>query len=575
VLDLIKKRAVLELVAGAVVVLVVGAPAAFGNSAFVNDFVNHLWLVWVQTTAVQHHLVPTYFVSTNTNGVFYPFFMFYGGTLYAATAALAAVLGGRVLVAYVAVILLAIAAAYGGLVWLGRQLGIRGWVAHAPALVFVTSAYYVSDIYGRGAWPEFVAVSMLPLVIAGGWYVARSPNLRVLPTAIFVLATVVLSGSHNITLLLACCYAAGLLAALRLSLGRRFRIPAARARGLLALLALAVAVNAWFLLPDLVHASQTFASQTRYTWASAGEFNTPAVLFDPLRTVPFQSTTSALFVQVPDWFLAWALVTAFSLWTAAGREFRRAAVVLLAALGLLLALITIKPVWNALPAVLRVAQFPFRLNSYVALSISGLVAIAALRLQQVAPNTRHRWLTGLLIVAIVVSSGICVWQLFAPTTSTDRFYADRDDVLYSVHRAPPSWYDTGDYADTSDKVISRPLPHLTVNPNGATGNHATFTIDPPPGRALFAVNVVAGPYAVQIGGGVRRVGRTSRGLAVLERTTDSPGPVQMTLVPAGGSVAIGQWISLAAIGGLLILLTTTVLKRRRKNRKRQSSPPPG
>jgi hypothetical protein len=49
----------------------------------------------------------------------------------------------------------------------------------APALAVVTSAYYVTDLYGRGAWPEFMATSaMAPLLavhIAGLERVGRSP----------------------------------------------------------------------------------------------------------------------------------------------------------------------------------------------------------------------------------------------------------------------------------------------------------------------------------------------------------------------------------------------------------------
>ena len=105
--------------------------------------------------------------------MFYPLFAFYGGTLFALTGALAAVLGGSTVVAFEVATLAAIAAAYGGLFWLSRQLGVKGALAHAPALVFVTSAYYVSNLYGRGAWAEFMAVSALPLLLAASLRLIR------------------------------------------------------------------------------------------------------------------------------------------------------------------------------------------------------------------------------------------------------------------------------------------------------------------------------------------------------------------------------------------------------------------
>ncbi len=65
--------------------LLVGSPALFTQDGFGIDFTNHLWLVWVQQQAISHHLLPTYLVNAPRVGAFYPFFMFYGGTLYAAS----------------------------------------------------------------------------------------------------------------------------------------------------------------------------------------------------------------------------------------------------------------------------------------------------------------------------------------------------------------------------------------------------------------------------------------------------------------------------------------------------------
>src|SRR5262249_43945425 len=143
-------------------------------------------------------------------GLFNPVFAFYGGTLFALTGALGVVLGESTIPAFALVTLLAIAAAYGGLLWLARQLGVRGVVAHAPAIVFVTSAFYVTNLYGRGAWSEFVAVSALPLVVAASLRLVRGP-WRVGPIVSLVAASALFSGSHNITLLLGSTLLAGAL----------------------------------------------------------------------------------------------------------------------------------------------------------------------------------------------------------------------------------------------------------------------------------------------------------------------------------------------------------------------------
>src|SRR3954453_13789292 len=88
----------------------------------------------------------------------------------------------------------------GGWGWLGRQAGLGGWVAHAPALIYVTAAYVLTNAYARGTWPELVATSAIPLVIAGGWWLLRAPRWRAGPVAAWVIAVVLFTGSHNLTL---------------------------------------------------------------------------------------------------------------------------------------------------------------------------------------------------------------------------------------------------------------------------------------------------------------------------------------------------------------------------------------
>src|SRR5207253_5706722 len=107
-------------------VLLIASPVLFTSDGFAPDFTNEMWLADYQQHAIAAHLHPTLFLHTQRLGVFYPIFAFYGGTLFALTGALAVVLGGSTILAFEAVILAAIAAAYGGLFWLARQLGVKG-----------------------------------------------------------------------------------------------------------------------------------------------------------------------------------------------------------------------------------------------------------------------------------------------------------------------------------------------------------------------------------------------------------------------------------------------------------------
>ncbi len=141
--------------AAALVVIAAGSwPLLFSDATFNTDWLNHLWYMWHQSVAIRELHAPSFFLNYS-RGVFYPLYAFYGGTLYALVGTLSLVLGEAPLQAYVLTYLLGFAAAYGGWYWTARVFGVRGWRAHVPGLVFVTSSYYLTMIYAVGDWPEF------------------------------------------------------------------------------------------------------------------------------------------------------------------------------------------------------------------------------------------------------------------------------------------------------------------------------------------------------------------------------------------------------------------------------------
>ncbi|MGP0053505.1 MAG: hypothetical protein ACLPZR_32335 [Solirubrobacteraceae bacterium] len=550
-----------DAVATALAVVIVGGPALFTNNGFAYDFTNHLWLVWVQEHAISARLAPTYFVNASVVGVFYPYFVFYGGTLYAATGALGVLLGGRVVVAYVGVILLSVAVAYGGLVWLSRQLGIGSWMAHAPAVTYVASAYYVTNIYGRGAWPEFVATSTIPLLVASGLKLARAPRVEPVPAALFVLAAVFFAGSHNISLLLGSLALIAGIVVLRVATGSSVVTGGwRRLAGLAALFILAIAVDAWFLIPDILHASSTrISSQALFPWSASSGFNTPAMLFDPLRAVPRQSTSPALFVQAPDWFLFWVVATAAWLWSGMEVRLRRAGFALVVLMGVVLATIMIGPLWDSMPRTLREVQFPYRLNTYVALCSAGLVLIGALALEGVRKSRSRRALSGGLVVAMAVSIALCLWQLWVPDTANGPVaYTNRHSVFVSTNVAPRTWYDNGAYVDESEPVIARLSGSLVIDPTEIHSDHVALKVTPPAGGGALATNIGAGPYVVKIGGGLVGIGRSALGLRVVRRKdVGRPGPLVLSIGPAGGSLALGRDVTVLAAIALLLLFVSS------------------
>jgi hypothetical protein len=544
------------------VVLVVAAPLLFTNSGFMADFTNHLWLVWSQARSIATTLHPSYFINTTTEGVFNPWFAFYGGSLYGTTGAIAALLGDRPIVAFVGVTMIAIAAAYGGLLWLARQYGLRGWIAHMPALTFVTSAYYITNLYGRGAWPEFIAVSAIPLCIASALHLGRNLQPRTLSFALFVVAIVFFTGSHTLTLIWGSLVLIVFLLMSRLALGTPL-VLRGRIWPLLAALGLGVALNAWFLVPDGLYARDTLIAEAAppFNWNSTSFLNAPGVIFNPFRFVSKESSTPALFVQAPDWFLAWTLITMLLLWrSAADRVLRRFFIGLCGLLAALLVLRTVSSVWRVMPGTLKVIEFPYRLDSYVALTVAGLVMVAAITLDRQNRLQRGSSVSKQLLAALggvaLVSISLCMWQLWVPTTGIPTWtYPDRHAALVSPHVLPRTWYAHHTYADLRSPLVSvSPSRAVILDPNLVRGDRLVQTLTPPPGMTPFSTNILSGPYLASVHG-IVRIGRTSDGLVVARRVEPGSGPVRVVVERTNSAaVIVGTVLTVLALVVSLFML---------------------
>ena len=553
-----------------VVVCLVASPMLLTKSGFAVDFTNHLWLVWYQERFIEAHLHPTFFLNAPPAPAFSPEFVFYGATLYTVTAVAGAILGAAPVVAFVGVSMVAIAAGYGGLLWLARQLGVRGLKAHAPSLVYVTSAYYVTNIYGRGAWPEFVATSMLPLIVAAAVRLARG-RWALGPIACLVAGVVLFSGSHNITLLWGTIFLASAAVLLWAFAGRGHRLPWRRIAGVAALAFLAGGLNGWFLVPDVVHGRDTLIASAAYTrnFPTGAFFNSPGILFYPFRTVPRASTSPGLFVQAPVWFLAWALAAGVLVFSdRRSRSLRGPVLAMLAVLVGFLALIVAPIQWGHLPSLFSTLQFGYRLNTYVALASAGLVLIGVLAMGRVEAGPvvkRTRPLGIALAFVTAVSVALCVWQLWVPNVVQVRGvnYPNRNEVFASGQNAPRTWYAGAAYADASLPLVSvRPGRLLLIPPQSVDDDRVSATILVPRGSAPFATNIGTGPYFIRVSG-VRVVGRSREGL-VLARTSPGSGPVRFAIAAvASRSVLVGRLLSVACLLALLAAGTSVVVRRRR------------
>jgi hypothetical protein len=556
-------------------VIIVAAPLLFTRSGFGVDFTNYLWIVWVASKSLAQYGHLNYFINTTTIGIFYPWFAFDGGTLYGIAGGASDLVGDHAVVGFIGVTMLAIGGAYGGTLWLARQLGVRRLIAHAPALAVVTSAYYITNLYGRGEWPEFIATSVIPPLIASGVHLARARAWRPLPIAIFVASAVVFTGSHNITLLWGTTVAAGTLIVLWIAQGAPRDLPYRRLGMLCGLGLTSTLVNAWFLLPDVAYGRYLIVGSppTSSIWPETSEFNTPSVLFDPLRQVPAGSGTPALYVQAPVWFLAWGLVAlALLLWRRpiAG-ALRRALVAMCVVIALLLAMMTIGSFWDYVSFPFNEIQFPYRLGSYLFFAVAGLVLVGVLALQRIADAGGSRLLvrglrSGLALVC-TISLSLCIWQQWVPNTLFTISYKNREDALRSVDVLPRSWYDAGIYRDGHAPTLEVPPGRaLLLDPHSVRNGRFDALVNVPPGPEPIRTNIGSGDYITHISG-LQRLGRDPLGYTVVRRPNGGSGPVHVVVEAAHGAlIKLSQALSIVAICAIALVLLFTGLRTRRARR---------
>jgi hypothetical protein len=565
----------------AAAVLMVSGPLLFTHSGLALDFTNSLWMVWVAGKMLAEVGHPEFFVDTTTLGVFYPLFAFYGGPLFMVAGAISELLGGHAVIAFVGVTVLAIIGVYVGMLWLGREFGLRGLVAHAPALTVLTSAYFITNLYGRGAWTEFMVTSAIAPLLASGVHLVRAQVWRPLPVAIFAVSTALFTGGHNITLLWGTTLTLGALLILWLALGASRQLPYQRLAMLGGLACASALVNAWFLLPDVAYAGRVEIARnlppvSEQLWSYTKGFNLPGILLDPLRRVPHESTTPGLYVQVPDWFIAWSVLAAVLLLgcRAVAGTLRRIWIGALIALALLLGMIMVKAFWQFVGYPFAEIQFPYRLGTYVYYATAGLVLVAALGLQRVAASGEvRRAVAGLRIAlgAVVgVSVALCLWQQWVPNTLFPQSYRNRYAALASPNAVPTTWYDTESYRDRQAPVVSVPKGRvLVVDPAAVHGDRFAAWMNVPPGPAPIQTNFVAGAYLMHIGG-LRLLGSNPEGL-VVGRLHGGSGPVYVVLETTHSAVIeLGRVLSIVGILAVLAILLVVGARTRRRSPGRSS-----
>ena len=304
--------------------------------------------------------------------------------------------------------LLGFAAAYTGWYSLARTAGLGRWQAQVPGLVFIASAYYLTLIYARGDWPEFIAVSALPLLVAALVKVMLAERLSLRWAAALVVSTLLFFGSHNLTMLwgVTALVIAGLLVAAAIPQARRL----VSRRGLIRVAALvtpAALANAWYLLPALAYGQRTAIA---HEYDYVGNLRGLMYLVDVSHLFTFSHAT--IVENTPDFALAlpvlavvWVLVSLIlSLVLRGDRAWRRALWVF-AVLGVGWAiLMTHAGLILDLPHPYTLVQFSYRLKTYVLLAL-GAAMLAALVLVKSWPGRWRVWSWTTIVVVLASAIG--------------------------------------------------------------------------------------------------------------------------------------------------------------------------
>jgi hypothetical protein len=544
-------------------------PMAVSDQVFFLDWANHLWLVSEQTHSMSRLWRPTFFVHTLETGFYYPFYALYGGSLYGVTAAFALVIDS-IPRAYELTYLGGFCACALGTWWLARSAGLERPLAAAVALIPATSAYSITNAYGRGAWPEFMATSMVPLVAAAFVAVVRHDRLRLRDVIPLIGSTMILSGSHTITLALSLFFlAVAAVCATAAFLGsgaRRPRLP--RLLTASGIAALGVTLNAWFVVPLVAYGgeTQTAKTMTPATWAGLMPtniaFSAPSNVLGILPTVPTLSGTPELYVQAPVLPLVWAIaaiVTAVATRRACPALVRASAAA--GALTVLFLALALRPqLWTGVLSWMQVTQYTYRIETYATLGATAVIACGAFAVA----SARHRtWWLASLAAVMLFHVGWAEWRSWG----AQRYSKIAISLKHNGH-SPPTFYGIYDYRFPGGKHV-QPRSLMGFPPASVQDDRLSVTIAR---TALPAMATVDYSPLVRATGGLKIVGTHTTNVVVGPSSPGSEKTVTGVFAPGyPAPVKAGIVLSIAAGIGAVLVLGTIAFRNVRRQRAAESS----
>ena len=571
-----------EITLPAVAVIVFLAwPMLFTSAGLGVDWSSHLWLIWRESVTIARDHEPSLFLNFAGSpyfgeSVFYPLYAFYGGTSHALAGTLMLLVGSPV-AGYVLTYIIGFAAAYGGWYWMGRMAGLGSWAAQVPGLLFITSGSYLTNLYARGDWPETIAVSSIPLLVASGLSVLRAERLQILPALALAGSTVVFFGTHDITILWGLSIITLLAGAVVVGVPRaRTTITRAGVIRVAAVAMPAALVNAWYLLPAVAYVSRTSVANEYHYARELHSFSflvSAANLFTPWHTIEVRETPDFTYA-LPVLAIAWVLVgLALSLKYRGGGAWRRMLWIVASLSALTGILMTHPDLILDLPRPYINLQFGFRLETYVLLGLSA----AVLTILVLARSWPRRWRLGMWAAASIALVGAAVGAVqqvdrypgtgYGPAAVT----ADRY-VVFAPNGHPP-FEATGlecergigcGYDDDTLPLVTRErLPKVDFPIDAIRNDRVTFLSNQPVG-ALVRTNLAGAPYFVSVAG-AHAIGRDASDHIVLEvRAAKGHRAGWISLSRANTlPIVLGRVITVLALAFLGLMLVVWLARRLR------------
>jgi hypothetical protein len=450
--------------------------------------------------------------------------------------------------------------------------GWHAWPAHAPAVLYVTAPYVLTNINVREDFAELVATAVMPLMVASALSVLRADRLRAGPAAALAASVVVFGGTHNLTLLWGTTILA--IAVLVVAAG----VPAARrqlsTRGVLRVLAIvvpAMSVNAWYLLPNLAYHADTVIANRIDDWKALLKEAQPELGAKYLFALgrPSGLAGSGLSITLPVLAMGWVVVVALT--SRAHRQgtwARMLAILALLTAGIL-AVMT-HPRWIlALPDPWQMIQFSYRLETFALFGICGAI-IAALVL---VDRGGRRWLIWLFLPVMAFSViGAAIQRHDAPRSPTP--------VKLRIDVSAP--FNIGDFADAKLRQLSYDpsRPFLFVKRADVRRGRMVRDVRAAPGEVIYTT-VLTPPRLLHVEG-ARVIGRwagppindgwQTRWALVLQVADDAtPGKARIVIEQARSlPIVAGRIVSLL---GLLALAAIAVAMLGGAVRRRRSGGP--